>query len=100
VLFRSVVAELDLGWVLHAGVDPVAYLKKYSGRCPLVHIKDFVANGPQTEIGTGSLPLAEIIKAAPEAGVKWHVIEVEEYNMPPIDSVRVSLQNMRALLGY
>jgi sugar phosphate isomerase/epimerase len=94
----GVVAELDLGWVLHAGVDPVAYMQKYSGRVPTVHIKDFKAEGGQTEIGTGTLPLAAIVAAAPAAGVQWHVIEIEEYSMAPLESVKVSLDNLRALL--
>ena len=33
--------ELDLGWVWHAGADPAAELASTSGRCPLVHVKDF-----------------------------------------------------------
>ena len=33
--------ELDLGWVWYAGADPVEQLERTSGRCPLVHVKDF-----------------------------------------------------------
>ena len=33
--------ELDLGWVWQAGGDPVAELEATTGRCPLVHVKDF-----------------------------------------------------------
>lgn len=95
----GVIAEIDLGWVMNAGVDPIAYMKKYVGRCPLVHIKDFVKGGGQTEIGTGALPLEGIVAAAPEVGVKWHIIEIEEYNMAPIDSVKVSLDNLRAKMA-
>lgn len=32
--------ELDVGWVVRAGVDPVAVLKKDPGRFPLIHIKE------------------------------------------------------------
>ena len=35
--------ELDLGWVWHAGGDPLAELEATSGRCPLVHVKDYRA---------------------------------------------------------
>ena len=81
----GVVAEIDLGWTFHAGVDPVAYLEKYKGRCPLVHIKDFKKDGPQTEVGTGDVDLDGITDIAPEVGVKWYIIETEEYNMAPVD---------------
>jgi sugar phosphate isomerase/epimerase len=33
--------EMDLGWASVAGQDPVAYFKRYPGRFPLVHVKDF-----------------------------------------------------------
>ena len=34
--------ELDLCWVKVGGADPVSYLRKYAGRCPIVHVKDFI----------------------------------------------------------
>ncbi len=91
----SVVAQLDLGWVMYAGVDPAAYLRKYAGRCPLVHIKDFDANKVQTEVGTGTLDLPGVVAACREAGVEWMIIETEQYNMKPIDSVRIGLENLK-----
>ncbi|NMB11566.1 MAG: sugar phosphate isomerase/epimerase [Firmicutes bacterium] len=94
----NVVAELDLGWIFHAGVDPVDYLQKYKGRCPLVHVKDFKQDGPQTEVGTGDVDLAGVVAAAPKVGVEWYIIETEEYNMAPADSVRVGLDNLKAVI--
>ena len=34
--------EIDTCWVKYAGEDPAAYLRKYTGRAPIVHLKDFV----------------------------------------------------------
>lgn len=34
--------EIDTCWVKYAGLDPKAYLRQYTGRAPVVHIKDFV----------------------------------------------------------
>ena len=34
-------AEPDTCWIKVGGPDPSEWLKKYSGRCPLVHVKDF-----------------------------------------------------------
>ena len=39
--------ELDQCWVKYAGYEPVAYLEKYSGRSPVVHLKDFYVEGTQ-----------------------------------------------------
>ena len=32
--------ELDVGWVVRAGLDPVAYINQYAGRIPLIHMKE------------------------------------------------------------
>ena len=32
--------ELDVGWAVRAGIDPVAYLTSHAGRFPLIHIKE------------------------------------------------------------
>lgn len=37
--------ELDTCWVNVAGEDPAAYVRKYTGRAPVVHLKDFVMPG-------------------------------------------------------
>ena len=55
VLYESVPAELlqtelDVCWVNVGGEDPVDYIGKYSGRSPVVHLKDFV--GGKNEICT------------------------------------------------
>lgn len=91
----QVVAELDLGWAMYGGVDPGQLLRKYSGRCPLVHIKDFDANNKQTEVGTGALDLESVVATCREVGVEWMIIETEEYNMKPTDSVRVGYANLK-----
>lgn len=92
---HRVVCEMDLGWVLYAGVDPLQYLLKYQDRCPLVHVKDFDANNVQTEVGTGTLDLEGVVRTCHEVGVEWMIVETEKYRMEPIDSVRVGYENLR-----
>ena len=36
--------ELDTCWVNVRGEDPAGYVEKYSGRAPIVHLKDFVGS--------------------------------------------------------
>jgi sugar phosphate isomerase/epimerase len=101
IIFESaspkVQTQLDLGWVFHAGVDPVKYLLGYKGRCPTVHVKDFKGDR-QVEVGHGDLDLSGVIEGARQAGVKWLIVETEEYNMAPMDSVKVGLDSIKALL--
>ena len=33
--------EIDVCWVRYAGYDPAEYIRKYTGRSPIVHLKDF-----------------------------------------------------------
>lgn len=36
--------EPDLGWMVYAGADPAAYLRKYADCCPVLHLKDVYAD--------------------------------------------------------
>jgi sugar phosphate isomerase/epimerase len=94
-------AELDLGWV-HAGkADPAAYLKKYAGRCPVVHAKDLalVDGKPQFKpLGQGELDWAAIFKAGTEAGVQWYVYEQDSCEGDVWDSVKASCEFLKAIM--
>jgi sugar phosphate isomerase/epimerase len=59
---QLVQAELDTYWIKKGGLDPTAYIKKYAGRVPLLHIKDRNANGDFAEIGAGLLNWPEIYR--------------------------------------
>ena len=92
-------AQLDLCWVSKGGVDEVAYLKQYSGRCPLLHAKDYVETPKfrQVEVGTGVVDFAGIEKIAKDAGVQWVIVEQEEYDMDSFESIKISLDNLKKL---
>lgn len=95
----SVQVELDSCWVHNAGIDPVEYIRKYSGRIPLVHLKDMKrgADGkPQTvELGKGEVNLAGIAAAAKEAGSEWLIVEQDHCANPPLESVATSIGWLR-----
>lgn len=77
--------ELDVYWATQGGYNPVDYLKKYSGRFPLLHIKD------EEEIGqSGTMDFEPIFEAAYAQGMKGYYVEVERYNYEPIKSVSMS----------
>jgi len=90
--------QLDLGWVLHGGADPVHYLRKMAGRCPLVHIKDFDQNKQQTDVGCGMLDLEKVVVAAAHVKVEWLILETEEYKVSPEESIRAGLMNVKKAL--
>jgi sugar phosphate isomerase/epimerase len=50
--------ELDAGWCAAAGVDPIAFVKKHSGRIKLIHIKESSeVIGVQPTIDLKQMPL-------------------------------------------
>lgn len=90
--------ELDIGWVQFSGIDPVAYIGKYAGRLPIVHLKDFLkqSRDPEkmidtVELGQGDLPLGDIIQAASDANVDWIIVEQDSCTNPPLEAVETSL---------
>lgn len=92
--------ELDTYWALHAGQDPVAFLKKHPGRFHQIHIKDMDKSDRSfAEIGTGLLPLDAIVAAAPVAGAKAFVVEQDVCKRNPLESIKISFDNLKAK-GY
>lgn len=91
-------AELDLAWILNAGVDPAAYIRKYKGRCPVVHVKDGIrANkGFQFKpLGQGQINWKEVFAAGEEAGVEWYIYEQDGGEGSPFDYARTSLEFLK-----
>lgn len=89
--------ELDVYWAAYAGVDPVALLRRYEDRIPLLHLKDMTPEREFTEVGAGTLDIQSICQAAEEGGTRWYIIENDEPRLPALESARVSLENLRRL---
>ncbi len=92
--------EFDTCWVKVSGVDPCEYIRKYAGRCEIVHLKDYVgghsenmyeligieSDGKKADenkfafrsVGAGLQNFPEILKACEESGTKWVVVEQDE----------------------
>jgi sugar phosphate isomerase/epimerase len=92
---EAVQAEMDICWLQAAGQDASAYIRRYAGRVPLVHIKDYRMDGnrPLTvELGKGIVPLHEVILAAEESGVQWLIVEQDQSEQSAIASARNNLE--------
>ncbi len=87
-------AELDLAWVQIGGQDPAGYIRKYSNRTPLVHLKDFDPNAtPRWKpAGQGVVDWDACLAACTEAGVQFGAIELDESPGDPLDAVRESFE--------
>lgn len=95
--------EIDTYWVQHGGADPVEYIRKAAGRMPCVHFKDMTItpqrNHKMTEIGDGNLNWPGIIEACRYAGVQWYIVERDDGDLDPFDSLARSCYNMREKMG-
>jgi sugar phosphate isomerase/epimerase len=96
---KLVCFEMDCGWVASAGRNPVDYLGKTPERFPLLHVKDMVkgANGQfhSTVMGRGVVDYKPILRAA--TSLKHYYIEQEEFDMDPIEALRLDAEYMKKL---
>ena len=127
VLYEKVSAdllqtELDTCWVNVGGEVPADYIRKYAGRCPVVHLKDFYGeksddmyeligiekkaptrpgNFEFRLVGSGVQNFPEILKASEESGATWVVVEQDQPTMGlnPIESIKKSREYLKTL-GY
>lgn len=85
--------ELDLGWVIVAGKDPLDYFTRYEGRFPCWHLKDMdMTKKESTEFGKGGLDIAKMLTLKDQSGVKYIFIEQEEYASTPLESMKHNME--------
>jgi sugar phosphate isomerase/epimerase len=101
---RYLKAELDTYWIQHGGSDPAAWVRRMSGRMPVVHLKDMTmmaeGSGVQqimAEIGEGNLNWPEILTACKEANVEWYAVEQDYCQRDPFESLQISYENLKRM---
>ncbi|KQS33648.1 sugar phosphate isomerase/epimerase [Dyadobacter sp. Leaf189] len=87
--------ELDLYWIVKAGMDPVDLFKKYPGRFPLWHVKDMDKTDQSfAEVGTGSIDFKKIFDARKTAGLTHFFVEQDVAKRPPLEAIEISFKNV------
>ncbi|WP_049995910.1 malectin domain-containing carbohydrate-binding protein [Halococcus sediminicola] len=78
----DVIFEIDVGWVLTAGYDPVEVIQQYSDRTELIHMKD-MEDSEFREIGEGAVDMSEVAETARmEANVDYLIYEHDQPTDP------------------
>ncbi len=114
--------ELDTCWVNVGGEEPAAYVRKYTDRAPVVHLKDF--HGEKSEdmyeligiekkaparpgnfefrpVGSGLQDFPAILAAAEDAHAEWVVVEQDNPSMglTPMECIQKSREYLKTI-GY
>ena len=93
----DVALELDLGFVLKAGDNPVELLRTVEDRCRLAHVKDVDTDTSElVPVGTGDLDLEGCAEAFRESGGEWLIYEYEGNH--PLDSLEDAAATMNDLV--
>jgi len=91
--------EMDCGWVVAAGRNPLDYISKTPERFPLLHIKDMEkgANGQlhSAILGRGTMDYRPILRAA--SSLKHGFIEQEEFDIDPLEALRLDAEYLRKI---
>ncbi|MCA6456626.1 MAG: sugar phosphate isomerase/epimerase, partial [Chitinophagaceae bacterium] len=90
--------ELDLGWTLKAGKDPVALFAQHPGRFHLWHVKDMDAKFEHIlEVGKGNFDFKRIFDHAADSGMRYFFIE-QDGAPKPFENIATSYQNIKNIL--
>jgi sugar phosphate isomerase/epimerase len=111
--------ELDTCWVRVGGEDPSAYIRKYTGRAPVVHLKDYFGEKSENmyaligiesdeaakpskfefrPVGSGVQDFPSILAASKDAGAEWVVVEQDNPSMglTPMESIKASIDYLKS----
>jgi len=96
---RYLQAEIDTYWITYGGGDPAAWCARYRGRLEAVHLKDMAftpENKPVfAEVGEGNLNWDAILSACRKAGTRWYLVEQDQCRRHPLESLKISLNNLK-----
>ena len=112
--------ELDTCWVNYSGENPADFIRKYAGRAPIVHMKDFVGSrggaqpyalikedgsddGKNSDsaafefrpVGYGCQDVKAIVEAGLDAGAFCFVVEQDQwYDRTPFEAAKMSIESL------
>ena len=115
--------EIDCCWVRYAGENPADYIKKYAGRCRIVHLKDYVGRKEEGKnpyaligvdkdtanadegvafefrpVGYGEQNVPAIIESAQASGAEWFIVEQDmSVGRAPLEAAKMSIEYLRGL---
>ncbi len=95
----EVVFEVDTYWVKVGNLDPVETIKDMAERAPLIHLKDGsgVREDPMVAVGSGIMPVAEIIKASTYS--ENFIVELDRCGTDMMKAMEDSIKFVKPLMS-
>lgn len=88
---------VDTFWVQAAGADPAAWIRKFSGRAPCIHLKDYAYGRKFAVVGEGNMNFDAIFNAAVDSGVDYMLVEQDDcYGEDPFECLKRSYQYLKS----
>jgi sugar phosphate isomerase/epimerase len=93
---KSVVMQLDTGNCMDGEADPVALLKKYSGRAVTIHLKEHGGNA-RTVIGEGEVKWKDVFDLCEASSTEWYIVEHERGGPDSVSDVKRCLEALKKM---
>jgi sugar phosphate isomerase/epimerase len=94
--------EVDVAWIVRAGVDPMPWIEKYRDRITAAHVKDIAPAGQNADedgwadVGYGTIDWKGIMAALKKIGVRHLILEHDN----PKDHARFATRSLASVKGF
>jgi sugar phosphate isomerase/epimerase len=100
--------ELDVYWIVQAGLDPAAFLRQHKDRVKLLHLKDRLPgfattyttdadSDHSTELGKGTIAWPALLRQAGKQGIRYGFLDYDKSSVPILDSLGQSFTYLKTL---
>ncbi|WP_407351686.1 sugar phosphate isomerase/epimerase family protein [Luteimonas sp. R10] len=103
---KLVTMQLDIGWAVAAGADPLRLLARHADRISSLHIKDVRKDArtgvdrvdtQTTEVGNGRVDWPKLFAAVDPRRIRHYFVEQENFERPPLESAKLSFDYLSRL---
>jgi len=93
---------LDTFWIQAGGANPAEYIRKFAGRIPCIHLKDYQyateTKNSICAIGDGNINFDAVAAAAEVSGVDYMLVEQDNcHGEDPFEALRRSYEYLKAM---
>ncbi len=94
ICLGKVSAQVDVGWVMYGGLDPVEFLGRNSFRVKALHLKDFSGKN-EVAIGDGHLPFEACFQYARAMGL-IQIIDSDSFEEDAVNTLEMTAMRLQS----